>query len=359
MLKRSFLFNLLLVLLVIAGLLFAFFQSLNWLTNHGLETQVPKLVGKNMKDAIKQLKAQGFTIVIDSTYQSYKNPHEVIFQEPESGAIVKKGRTIFLTVNRKSVPTIAMPNLVSLSFRNALLTMSSYRLIMGDTLYRPDIAAGSVLEQWVNGKQISPGQPVPYGSKVTLVIGEGLSGIQDVPNLIGVKWSDAKATIESLFLSYNILWDGTITDSLNAVVYKQVPEALNELDFKNSIPSGDMIDVYIMQNPSAELLEQNRPGSSKLIGDDTSISQVIEEVPAHRIDTTPKVKRPIPGVSAPNVTTSLKKENKTDLNTKKTKETVKQSTNEKPKPKPKPSNVNEKKNTEIKSSKDAISNEYE
>ena len=359
MLKRSFLFNLLLVLLIIAGLLFAFFQSLNWLTNHGQETKVPQLAGKNMKAAIKQLKSQGFTIIIDSTYQSYKNPLEVIYQEPEAGAVVKKGRTIFLTVNRKSVPTIPMPNLVSLSFRNALLTMSSYRLVMGDTMYKPDIAAGSVLEQWVNGKQIRPGDPVPYGSRVTLVIGEGLSDIQDVPNLIGSTWYEAKSTIESLSLNYNILWEGTITDTMNAIVYKQEPEALNELDFKNSIPAGDLIDVYIMQNPSQELLEQNKPGSRRLIGEDSmSSSTVIEEVPRPKNDTAAKVKRPVAGMSAPNTAEKAKKETEKKKDTKKPTDNVKDQSASKPKPN-KPKNSAERKNSGVQSSGDKISNEYE
>lgn len=337
---------------MIVGLLFAFFQSLNWLTNHGQETKVPQLTGKNMKAAVKELKAQGFTIVIDSTYQSYKNPLEVIFQEPEAGAVVKKGRTIFLTVNRKSVPTVPMPNLVNLSFRNALLTMASYRLVMGDTMYRPDIAAGSVLEQLYNGRQIRPGDPVPYGSRISLVIGEGLSDIQDVPNLIGSTWYQAKEMIESLSLNYNILWEGTITDTMNAIVFKQEPEALNELDFKNSIPAGDLIDVYIMQNPSPELLERNKPGSGKLIGEDSAANEAnVMDLPKAKKDTT-KAKRPVPGTAVPNP--SAKAKEATD--TKKNGNNVKPQNASKPSSSKKPT---DKKGNGVQSSGDKISNEYE
>lgn len=101
MLKRSFLFNLLLVLLVVIGLIFLFFNSLNWLTNHGKQTIIPKLEGKSMSEAIGILKSKGFRIVIDSTYQAYSKPLEVLYQEPEVGANVKIGRTVFITVNRK------------------------------------------------------------------------------------------------------------------------------------------------------------------------------------------------------------------------------------------------------------------
>ncbi len=359
MLKRSFLFNLLLIILVIIGLLFVFFKSLNWLTNHGQETKVPALEGKNMKEALKILKDKGFKIQIDSTYQSYKNPLEVIYQEPEVGAVVKIGRTIFLTVNRKTVPTIPMPNLTNLSFRNALLTMQSYRLLMGDTTYRPDLAAGSVLEQWLNGKQIKPGTPVPYGSKIDLVIGEGLSDMLDVPNLIGMTWYEAKQMIESLSLNYNILWEGTISDSMGAIVYKQTPESLNELDFKNSILIGDMLDIHIMQNPSAELLDKNKPGSAKLIGGSDSNGVEID-VPIHHIkDSSQKRKPAVPGTNVPNNAKSnvdaLKKaDNKKTPTDVKGQKPIDKKTSSKPVPK-----TPKEKQPPVKKKDDKISDEFE
>jgi len=266
-LKRSFLFNVFLVICLMAGLLFIFFSSLDWLTNHGKQTTVPSLVGKKMKDAVKILEKQGFKVQIDSQFKSYKTPLEVLFQEPETGAMVKVGRTIFLTVNRKTPPSIKMPALVNLSFRNAMLVMQSNRLVMGDTIYRPDVAAGSILEQWYNGKPITAGALVPFGSKITLVVGEGLYGEVDVPNLIGMSWKEAKTLIKSLELTTNIMWEGVIDDTATAVIYMQQPEALNELDFVNKIPKGDLLDLRIMQTPSQTLLARNQPGSKKLLGE--------------------------------------------------------------------------------------------
>jgi beta-lactam-binding protein with PASTA domain len=265
-LKRSFLFNLLLVILVVIGLVFLFFSSLNFLTNHGKQTIIPKLEGKSMSEAVGILKSKGFRIVIDSTYQSYSKPLEVLYQEPEVGANVKIGRTVFITVNRKTPPSIPMPNLVNTSFRNAILTMQSYRLVMGDTTYKPDVAAGAVLEQWVNGRKIAPGTLVPIGSRIDLVIGEGLSEQIEVPNIIGMTWNEAKSLLDSKMLSINAIWEGEITDSAFAIIYNQQPEAINELDFNNQILAGDIIDVRIMQSPSQELLLKNQPGSKKLLG---------------------------------------------------------------------------------------------
>ncbi len=270
MFKQSFLFNVIFITLITLGLLYLFFNSLNWLTNHGKQTTVPALMGKNMSEAVKELEKMGFRIDIDSTYKANSDPLEVLFQEPEAGTSVKIGRTIFLTINKKIPPSIEMPNLVNMSFRNALLTLHSYYLEMGDTSYRPDVAAGAVLEQWVNGKQITPGTLIPFGTKINLVIGEGLSGKQPVPNLIGMTWADAKLLLDSLSLTSNVIWEGSFTDSNSAIIYMQQPEALDELDFRNSILQGDIIDIRIMQSPSEELIRQNQPGSKKLMGNDDS-----------------------------------------------------------------------------------------
>jgi hypothetical protein len=168
--------------------------------------------------------------------------------------------------------------------------MQSYRLVMGDTTYKPDVAAGAVLEQWVNGRKIAPGTLVPIGSRVDLVIGLGLSDQIDVPNIIGMTWNEAKSLLESQMLSINPIWEGEITDSAYAIIYNQQPEAINELDFPNQILAGDIIDVRIMQSPSQELLMKNQPGSKKLLGsgneDTAEISSTTEvQMPERPIGT--------------------------------------------------------------------------
>lgn len=236
-----------------------------------------------MQNAISILENKGFDVVIDSTFQSYKHPLEVIFQEPAAGSVVKFGRTIFLTINRKTPPSIPMPNLVGISFRNALLTMQSFRLTMGDTIYKPDLASGSVLEQHYKGQIITAGTMVPIGSKIDLVIAEGFSGAIDVPNLVGLSWQEASVILDSLILTPNAIWEGDISDSATAVIYAQTPEAINELDFKNSINRGDLIDLRIMQNPSPELIQKNRGGSQRLLGIEDSTLKDSNETPVTTI----------------------------------------------------------------------------
>lgn len=304
----------------------------------------------------------GFRIDIDSTYKSNSDPLEVLFQEPEAGTSVKIGRTIFLTINKKIPPSIEMPNLVNMSFRNALLTMHSYYLEMGDTSYRPDVAAGAVLEQWVNGKQITPGTLIPFGTKINLVIGEGLSGEQPVPNLIGMTWADAKLLLDSLSLTSNVIWEGPLADSNTAIIYMQQPEALNELDFRNSIPEGDIIDIRIMQSPSEELIKQNQPGSKKLIGNDDSnglVEPIINEPaaqPKKNISDSLRRKK-IPGMDVHTLPTVETKQSKNTMKAPDKKSTSSDVINrDKDKLKPKPKT--DAKTAPVKKNDANISNDY-
>ncbi len=278
MLRRSLILNLIIALLLVAGLGYAFFNSLNYLTNHGREIAVPKITGKSLSAVVDELKAKKFKVEIDSTYKSYINPLQVLRQEPEEGSMVKIGRTIFILVNRAEPPKLEMPDLVSKSFRNAVLILKSYRFVIGDTIYRPDIAAGAILEQRYNGKTVAAGAPVPYGSRIDLVVGEGLADYEvDVPNLVGKSWRDAKEILASAGLFELLVFDGEIDDTMTAIVYKQYPEALNDLDFPNAIRGGDMLDLHLMQSPTPQILRKNAPGSLKYQDLDDSTVTIIEQ----------------------------------------------------------------------------------
>ncbi|MFM2385907.1 MAG: hypothetical protein RL660_664 [Bacteroidota bacterium] len=286
MLKRSLLLNILLIIVLTAGLLFAFFKSLHSITKHGQEAKVPNVTGHQLKLALKEL--DGFELQIDSIYVPYRDPLEIIYQEPAAGQIVKKGRIIFLSVNKLSPPTIAMPKLVDLSFRNAVLTLTSYRLIMGDTIFKPDLAAGAVLQQLLNGKEIAPGTQVPLGSRVSLVVGAGLSdSTMSVPDVIGKSWAEARSILTSMGIEPNVVWDGSISDSQSAIIYEQFPESKNELDYTNYINAGELMDLRVMQSPSEELLRMHRAGSQRYIDpNDTNVKVIYGPLIPEEPDTT-------------------------------------------------------------------------
>ena len=254
---RSFWFNLLVIIGICFALYFAFFASLSMLTSHGDSTTVPDLKGKTAPAAVKLLEDRGFKVSIDSIFDPTKKGLVVLDVQPVQGSTVKPGRTIFLLINKMNAPEVEMPNLVNLSFRSAVLILESNKLVLGDTIFKPDMAKDAVLQQLINGVTVKPGQKVRQGTRIDLVVGSGLSNISvNVPNLINVPYPEAIKILQENNIFITEVWDGAISDSATAVVYFQMPTARNEQGYPNTILEGENMDIRIRQQP-LELSEQN------------------------------------------------------------------------------------------------------
>lgn len=246
--KKPFWVNLLAALVLIFLIIFLFLQSLSWFTNHGAYLKVPSVKGQNVDNAIKFLEDKGFDVVIqDSIYNDSLPKYTVIKQLPEPDATVKVNRTVFLTINRATLPQIVMPKLEGLSFRFAFDMLQRNHLALGDTIYRPDFMKGSVLEQQYNGSRITPGTKVPWGAKVTLIIGGGLQAEQmAVPDLIGLTFAEAKAVLQEKGISLAaVIPMTTVRDTAAAFVYKQNPEKYDIDKQPNYIRSGQTMDLWL------------------------------------------------------------------------------------------------------------------
>ena len=258
-LRNSFVFNLLLVFLLCGFFYIVFFSSLSLITGHNSHARVPNVLNQDVKIAVKFLEQLGFEVEVDSAYEPKMKPLMVLSMIPDTGSSVKTGRTIFLTINKAEPPLTPMPKLTDLSFRSAIRILESARLVLGDTIRKPDYAKGAVLEQLYNGKTITAGDMIPQGSKITLVVGDGLNNVEmDVPDVIGSTADEGITILNGAGLSPIIIWDGVITDSSSAIIYKQSPAPYNELEVPNRIKEGDVMDIRIKQNPTNEELEDNR-----------------------------------------------------------------------------------------------------
>ena len=252
--RKSFLFNLAIVLSLCAILYMSFFGMLHWLTKHGEEVKIPDLNGKDMNAAITLLHSLHFEVNVDSTYEPAFKPLVVLKQVPDTGSIVKEGRTVFLTVNMLTPPRIPMPNLVNLSLRSAEMLLRNNKLLLGDTIYKPDIAAGAILEQRYKGQTINPGELILQGSKISLVIGNGLGNLEwDVPDVTGLAVDDAMTilnqyNIQPIFSVQDQMTE--ISDTSSAIIVDQDPRALNDKGGVNRIKNGNIITLVINQHPN-------------------------------------------------------------------------------------------------------------
>lgn len=264
--KESIWFHLLVMLLLAMVFYIIFFTSLGRITGHGKELKMPVLINMNFNDALKLLEKQGFEVDVDSTFDMRKPSGAVLSQIPDTGQFVKKGRTVFLIVNKNQPPLTPMPDLAGVSYRSADIVLKSNKLRLGDTVHRPDIANGAILEALYKGKVVKEGDMIPQGSPITLVIGDGLGNVEfDVPDVMGMAYPEAIAILNASGLQFIDLWEGRITDSQTAVVYYQYPEAKNEFGGVNTIKEGQLIDIKIRQTAPTTELQQGNKSSRKQV----------------------------------------------------------------------------------------------
>jgi beta-lactam-binding protein with PASTA domain len=251
--RQPFWVNLLVALSLVFLIGFLFLQSLSWFTHHGEYLKVPEVKGLNVDNAIKILESQGFDVVIqDSVYFDSIPRYTVIKQLPDPDATVKVNRTVYLTINRAAPPDVTVPKLEGLSFRFAFDLLRKNHLRLGDTIYRPDFMKGSVLEQQYNGTRVTAGTQVPWGARITLIIGGGLEVQQMlVPQLVGLIFADAKALLETKGITLaSVIAMTTVKDTASAYVYKQNPE---RFDVDGTTPlyirPGQTMDIWLSPIP--------------------------------------------------------------------------------------------------------------
>jgi eukaryotic-like serine/threonine-protein kinase len=230
-------------------IIFLVLKMLGSVTKHGQYLTVPAVLGKKTADAVELLEKEGFDIQIQDSIFTDTAPRGVVLKQiPGANATVKINRTVFLTVNRATIPLVDMPKLEDQGLSFALDILARNHLKLQDTIFKPSFMVGAVLEQQYKGKRIPEKTKLPWGSKITLVIGSGLNNNQQVlvPSLTGMTFSEAKAYLQEKGISIGaILTDNVLKDTAGSYVYKQNPEKFDEEGKPRYIKSGQMMDVWL------------------------------------------------------------------------------------------------------------------
>lgn len=230
LISKVFVKNLSLAVAILVGMIMILLIWLNIYTRHGQARTVPDFYGLSLEETTRLAKKNKLRYeIIDSVYTKVVPAGCVAEQNPLPGFKVKKGRRILLTINAFRPEMVRVPNLVGLPYRQAVKTIQSAGLEVGDRKYIPDISVDFVIKQLYKGKEITDGDSIQKGSGIDLVLGKGLSNQRTpVPNLVGLKLEAAKNTI--LYASLNLgafIYDNSVstaTDTLDAFVFKQNPE---------------------------------------------------------------------------------------------------------------------------------------
>lgn len=242
--------NILVGIIIAVILFFVFIFSLNWFTHHDQSMTVPQVTGKSFEVAKEILEKAGFEVEIqDSIYVDTTKPLQVLKQVPEPDELVKVNRTVYLTINRSVPPMVEMPNLVGYSYRSAEMALKNSNLRVGDTSFKADFAKNAVLEQQYNGSLIQAGTKIRMGSKISLVLGDGVGDRQFVvPSLIGMTYGQAKSMLEAHGLAFGAIIAPNIDDTTNAYIYQQRPERYDDEKRFRYIRSGQLMDIWLQKD---------------------------------------------------------------------------------------------------------------
>jgi beta-lactam-binding protein with PASTA domain len=242
--------NILVGIIIAVILFFIFIFSLNWFTHHNQSMTVPQVIGKSFVAAKELLEKEGFEVEIqDSIYVDTTKPMQVLKQVPEPDEQVKVNRTVYLTINRSVPPMVEMPNLVGYSYRSAEMALKNSNLRVGDTSFKADFAKNAVLEQHYNGSVISVGTKIRMGSKISLVLGDGVGDRQFVvPSLVGMTYGQAKSMLEAHGLAFGAIIAPNIEDTTNAYIYQQRPERYDDEKRFRYIRSGQLMDIWLQKD---------------------------------------------------------------------------------------------------------------
>lgn len=259
-LSKLFLKNLGIAIMIIVGGVMLLLIWMNFYTRHGQARPVPNFVGLTMEQTSQLARKSRLRYqVIDSIYTTVVPRGCIAEQNPKPGFKVKKWRNIVLTINAFHPEMVAMPSLVDLPLRQAKALVESSGLEIGLLKYRPDISIDVVIDQQYNGKNIPEGDSLQKGSVIDLILGKGLSNQRTpVPYLSGMKLDHAKNKI--LVSSLNLgtfVYDNTIVneaDTLNAFVYKQIPEFKNDA----TLQLGSSIYLWLTVDPAKLSVDSTR-----------------------------------------------------------------------------------------------------
>lgn len=244
---------------ILIFLLSFFFLYLPWTTNHDQSLTVPDLRKMSLEKVENLLEDRSLEpVVSDCTFVAGIPPYTVLSQYPFPMSLVKEGRKVYLTVTTGNPPKIRMPDLVSnkMSYRSAEAYLRNLGLVVGSITYRPALEENAVLEQSYLGKIIEPGAFIAKGSKVDLVIGNGIGNeVLDVPNLRGKTLDEALLTIKGSDLQIGTILNKSANAPLGTVVEQRPGPG-------EKIRAGQIIDIWIAGQPdddTGEGTENDQP----------------------------------------------------------------------------------------------------
>ena len=182
---------------------------------------VPSLEGKDVVYALELLtELELNTKVKGSEYTADIPKNYVVFQEPQPGAEIKKGRDVKIILS-KGPRTISMPNLLDLSLQQANIILEEHGICRRELsrTHHQKIENDHIIAQVP-----SPGTMISRGACVDLLISMGAQPKAfKMPELIGLTLEDALQSIEKVKLVIGEIKSSHYPNKPQNIIVKQTP----------------------------------------------------------------------------------------------------------------------------------------
>lgn len=255
--SRYFWLNLVAMAVAVVGFVLLVWSGLAWVTRHGHAIPTPDLARMTLPEARLKYPKLRFAVdsvnVIDSVTGQRLRPMSIIAQDPKPGTKIKKGRTLYVSVQQYAPDMVILPNIWGRDYDRVLSILNS-RHLMGRILRKEvDRAENTVLKACViRGPRdtvwLDPGQVIkmPEGSTVYMVVASGLGEQVALPDCRCQTYDMAAFLLNAADLQVgSVLVQENVIDTASAYVYKQSPTYLPDL----RIERGREVNLWLAKMP--------------------------------------------------------------------------------------------------------------
>jgi eukaryotic-like serine/threonine-protein kinase len=205
---------------------------------------VPSLVGVPKAQAENDISPFDFTLstVLEKNDQ-YPEPGIVVSQDPSPQTKLKKGGVI--TVHVSDGPTLSkVPDLTARPKAEAEALLTGLKITLNETSRVADeaVAPDAIISWTVAGKAVTPGDQIPKGSTIDVVVSSGPAP-RKVPEIRGMNWEQAKAAIEGVQLKAQRL-DDIFTEKWAAGIVASI-----EPGVETELPRDSVVKIAISKGP--------------------------------------------------------------------------------------------------------------
>lgn len=248
--------NILIAFVLIVAAIWFTFWAINKYTEHGVEETVPDLRGAYVEEAEILLSVQGlYPKIIDSVYTRDKRLGTIVEQIPLPGTKMKRNRPVYLIINSRQIRQVTIPGVRDFSSRQASAMLKANGVNIASIQYAPSQYKDLVIDIKYKGESIQPGDKIPDGESVVLIVGRGLGNEEtSIPQLKGFTLEEArKSIVSSSFVLGATYYDKNHTEGDEYIVYRQEP------DGGKVVPSGTKVNLWLTTDP--ELLDAMKKGT--------------------------------------------------------------------------------------------------